>query len=360
MHPANVTLEQLGLSTESGGLAADYISMDEHEAVRHVRKFWGLHTKARRLATEKDDTFALEDEAGAKFVLKVSNPSEDENEIDFEVSLLQHVAADGSVPVPALLPSWDGETLVTFVDEAAQLRRARIMNLAPGIPLDSTGSNPAEREKVGEVLARLRGATASFSHPAEHRLLVWDVRHLSALHPLLDEVPTLWQRDLLEEGLSRFEGIKGRLEGLRSHVLHNDFSKSNIFVEHGHPDFVRSIIDFGDAVHTAIAVDVSTALLNQLPRNARDDAGGDIFGAGRDLLRGYLRYADLTDEELSLIPHLVMSRVVSRALITIHRAALFPSNSTYILRNTEQGWNQLKWFLARSEEEVSQTLMQNV
>ncbi|WP_395405546.1 phosphotransferase [Arthrobacter sp. UC242_113] len=333
--------------------------MDEHEAVRHVRQLWGLHTKARRLATEKDDTFALEDEAGSKFVVKVSNPSEDESEIGFEVSLLQHVAAEGSVPVPALLPSWDGETLVTFLDDAGQLRRARIMSLIPGIALDSTDSSPVEREKVGEVLARLRGATASFSHPAEHRLLVWDVRHAGALNPLLDEVRIPWQRELLEEGLGRFADIAGRLEGLRSQVLHNDFSKSNIFVEHGHPDFVRGIIDFGDAVHTAIAVDVSTALLNQLPRFATDEPAFDLFGPGRDLLRGYLRHADLTPEEFSIIPHLVMGRVVSRALITLHRAALFPGNSTYILRNTEQGWNQLKWFLARSPEQVSQTLMGN-
>jgi Ser/Thr protein kinase RdoA (MazF antagonist) len=63
--------------------------------------------------------------------------------------------------------------------------------------------------------------------------------------------------------------------------------------------------------------------------------------------------ADLTDEELSLIPHLVMGRIVARTLLTIWRASLFPENSTYILRNTEQGWSQLNWFLSRSADEVS-------
>ena len=33
-----------------------------------------------------------------------------------------------------------------------------------------------------------------------------------------------------------------------------------------------------------------------------------------------------------------MGRVVARALITLYRAAEMPHNSTYILRNTEQGW----------------------
>jgi len=74
-------------------------------------------------------------------------------------------------------------------------------------------------------------------------------------------------------------------------------------------------------------------------------------------LRGYLRVADLTDEELSLLPHLVMARVVARALLTIWRARLFPDNAPYIMRNTDQGWQQLAWFMARSMDRISNEFM---
>src|SRR5690606_2961075 len=139
----------------------------------------------------------------------------------------------------------------------------------------------------------------------------------------------------------------------RFQVLHNDFSRSNIVVDHDSPHFVTGIIDFGDAVRTAIAIDVSTALLNQLPSFNRPD----LFMEGRDLLRGYLRIADLQEEELLLIPHLVMARVIARALLTTWRAAKFPENQTYILRNTGQGWAQMEWFLERSIDEVSEQLV---
>lgn len=75
------------------------------------------------------------------------------------------------------------------------------------------------------------------------------------------------------------------------------------------------------------------------------------------MLRGYLRSADLTEAELALIPHLVMGRVVARALITLHRASLIPGNTTYILRNTEPGWGQLAWFLDRTPDEISSTFL---
>jgi hydroxylysine kinase len=51
-----------------------------------------------------------------------------------------------------------------------------------------------------------------------------------------------------------------------------------------------------------------------------------------------------------------MARIITRALLTLWRAKLFPGNERYIMRNTEQGWHQLNWFLARSSEQVSDIL----
>jgi Ser/Thr protein kinase RdoA (MazF antagonist) len=83
---------------------------------------------------------------------------------------------------------------------------------------------------------------------------------------------------------------------------------------------------------------------------------GDVFADGRDVLDGYRSRADLSPAELRLIPHLVMARVVARALISTHRAAQFPANAPYLLRNTEPGWAQLGWFLDHSMAEVSECL----
>jgi Ser/Thr protein kinase RdoA (MazF antagonist) len=189
---------------------------------------------------------------------------------------------------------------------------------------------------------------AGFRHPADRRRCAWDLTHLPDLEPLLNP-----QRDLLRAGFERYMTVVApHVPRLRRQVLHNDFSKSNIIVDHHDPAFVQGIIDFGDTVHTAIAIDVSTALLNQLPRVEADD----LFADARDVLRGYLRHADLTEQELELLPHLVMGRVIARALITLYRAAEMPHNRTYILRNTEPGWAQLAWFMARDPREISEQL----
>lgn len=338
---------------DAGGLAGDYTVAEEREALAILSRLYGHTGTLARFSTEKDDTFRVTTPEGERFILKIANPNETEDELDFLNSLMAHASlADPGLRLPQVLPSMTGGFLPRINDAVGQDRFVRLMTYLDGKPLDSTTSTAGGRTKIGVVLARLRLATAGFQHPAENRVLAWDVQHLASLEGLLAYVQDSQQRTSLSKGLERFLAIEPRLKACRRQVLHNDFSRSNIVVDHEDPAFITGIIDFGDSVKTAIAIDVATALLNQLPRQPRDD----LFADGRDVLTGYLQVTELTEEELRLIPHLVMARVVARALLTLWRATLFPRNQTYILRNTEQGWHQLDWFLSRSIDQVSDEL----
>lgn len=297
--------------------------------------------------------------AGDRFILKVSHPAEDASDIDLELSAMRHVEmADAALPVPRVVPSTSGVALVDLRDRTSAPRKARLLTYIEGTVLDSTDTTPREREKIGETLAKLSLALADFRHPAELRRYIWDVANLPALAPLLTDVADPGQHALLSRGLERFHAIVlPRIAGLRRQVVHNDFSRSNLIVDHDAPSFVVGVIDFGDVVNTAVAVDVSTALLNQLPRHVATPEE-DMFRDARDVLRGYLATADLIDEELSVIPHLVMGRVIARALISLYRARIVPGNAPYILRNTDQGWAQLRWFLDRPADDISGLLFQ--
>ncbi|MET0707617.1 MAG: phosphotransferase [Tardiphaga sp.] len=340
----------IGPSALRGGLAASYVNMTEAEAVDLARARYGIEGRAVRLATEKDDTFRISPASGPRFILKVANPQENIPEIDLQVQLLEHVAANApELPVPRVIPDIGGERLFAYQDAAGQVRPVRMMSYLDGQPLSEVPSTVAGRQQIGRLLARLRLALADFSHPADSRVLAWDIKHLLSLESLLGEVAEPGQRRQLAAGLERFATIEGRLAGTRMQVLHNDFSQSNIVVDAALPGFVSGVIDFGDAVRTSIAIDVSTALLGQRPGLS----DGDFFGHGRDLLEGYLGVADLTAEELSLIPHLVMGRVVARALLSIALANAVPANAAYVTRFTHQCWPQLDWFLSRSADDVS-------
>lgn len=339
-----------------GGLATGHIVMDDAEATDVVERVYGVSGVLTRVATEKDDSFRVSVDGNPRYVVKIANPHDPPEELDFQLSLLRRVAEiDPSIPVPHVIPALDGSYAPVITDRAGQVREVWLITHMRGHLLDHIETEPHEREKIGEVLAKLRYATAGYSHPAQDHVLAWDVKHIMTMAPMLQHVTVPRQRELIAAGLERLAGMQSRIQALRTQVLHNDFSRSNLLGDHDDPEFLTGVIDFGDSVRTAIAIDVSTALVNQLPRDAAENPVDDLFAQGRDLLRGYLRLADLDREELWLLPHLTMARAVARALITIRRAELFPHNRTYILRNTEPGWAQLEWFMARSIDEISAT-----
>ncbi|MDX5627599.1 MULTISPECIES: phosphotransferase [unclassified Brenneria] len=350
--------DDIDIAADDSGLTTGFISMSDDEALQLARAHFGIEGRVRRLATEKDDTFRLTDTHGRQYILKVANPAEPADEIQLQTALLNFLRqTDDRLPVPAPIADVQDNMMVRITDAAGQRRYARLLTYLAGTPLDSVEASPRQREKVGEALARLRLAMARFEHPAARRTLLWDVKNLANLRPLLASVENKQQQQLLERGMARFLHLSERIRSLPCQVLHNDFSRSNIIVDAGRPDFVTGIIDFGDTVYTAVAIDVATALLNQLPRDAAANPPDDLFADGRDLLRGYLRLAPLSREELALLPHLVMGRAIARALITQWRARRFPDNARYVLRNTEPGWGQLAWLLARSSDELSTTFM---
>jgi Ser/Thr protein kinase RdoA (MazF antagonist) len=336
-----------------GGLAASYTNMTEAEAVDLARTRFGIEGRPTRFATEKDDTFRIAPASGPRFVLKVANPTEDFAEIDLQVQVLDHVAARApDLPIPRIIPNDRGERQFNYLDEAGQRRQVRMMSYLEGQPLSEVPSNASGRIEIGKLLARLRLALADFSHAADSRVVAWDVKNLLSLHELLGGIADAEQRRKVETALQRFAAIEGQLRQCRTQVLHNDFTRSNVMVDPALPGFVSGIIDFGDTVRTAIAIDVSTAMLNQLPAHM----DGDVFAGGRDLLNGYLPIADLTSQELGLIPHLVLSRLAARILLSTAMASRVPSVAAYVLRNNEQSWGQIDWFLDRSMDEVSDQL----
>jgi hydroxylysine kinase len=334
----------------AGGLQTSCAPLGSDDAAQLLLQSYGLQGRLKRLATEKDDTFHVITLLGDQYTLKIANPGEDPAAVDLQDAILRHIAnRDPGLPVPRAIADRSGLTISHYAAPDQSLRLARLLSFIPGTPLDVTPSTAANREKIGAILARLRHATAGFSHPAENRVLAWDVQHLPHLAPLLDQVGNPRQRALLAAGLDRFAPTALQISGLRHQVLHNDFSKSNLIVDPREPDFVTGIIDFGDTLKTAIAIDVSTAMLNQLPATPDEP----MLDAAMDLLRGYLVHADLTAPELRALPHLIMGRIIARALITLARARLFPENSIYILRNTPQCWHQLEWFLDHDADQLS-------
>ncbi|GAB1480897.1 phosphotransferase [Paracoccaceae bacterium] len=325
-----------------GLLAAPSPDMTEAEAVLLAEQHFGVTGTFRRLTSERDLNFHIATKADG-YVLKLANRAEPAAVTDFQTRALIHLEGKG-LPVPQVIRSLGGATGVDL--PAGHLR---LLTYLEGTPLHLTPGSAAQRRAMGQMAARLARAMADFSHPAADHVLQWDIRQAAGLRPLLPDVPADL-RALAEATLDEFETIAApALPGLRWQVVHNDLNPHNILAAPDNPDRIAGILDFGDMVRTVLVCDLAVAASYQVDPAAALTSLADFAGA-------WAAVYPLQPEEARLIPLLTRTRWLTTLAIASHRAARWPENAPYILRNVPAARAGLLAFADIPREMAADTL----
>jgi hydroxylysine kinase len=288
---------------------------------RHLRDHWGLTGSLVPLASERDQNHRLET-AGGQYTVKLANPAEPAGVTGCQTLALVHCAAVApDLPVPRVVPTRGGAHLARTPDGIL-----RVLTWCPGVTLAQLPPGPALAARIGRALGRLDVALAGFQHPASDHSLLWDIRNAADLAPLIPSLP----EDLVpvaDRFLGRFATeIAPALAGCPRQVIHGDFNPHNLLADPGDPTRLTGIIDFGDMTlsHRICDLAVAASYLAGFP---------DPVPQLAQLVAGYRAECDLTAAELALLPDLITARLITTLTITAWRAARYPENAAYILRN---------------------------
>lgn len=280
---------------------------------------WGLSGQLTPLTSERDLNYRVAT-GGQGYVLKLANPAEPAAVTDFQTRALLHLEGAG-LPVPQVIRTRDGATTVDLPEG-----RLRLLSYLEGLPLHMAPRSAAQRRAMGGLAARLARAMAVFSHPAADHVLQWDIRQAAGLAPLLPDVEPAF-RPLCAAVLDRFNAEAApALPALRWQVVHNDLNPHNILVAPDDPDRIAGILDFGDMVQTALVCDLAVAASYQV------DAAAPLASLAEFVAAWHADYP-LTAVEARLVPLLTQVRWLTTLAIASHRAARWPENAPYILRN---------------------------
>jgi len=290
-----------------------------------VREHYGIAVRAERLTGERDENFRLRNDHGADYVLKVSSPAESGEIASLQIAALRHLElTDPALPCPRLARSKAGQVQIRVTSTEHGARTAFLCSFLPGRLLFGSTRSPEQQAACGRLLARLGHALRSFEHAASRRELVWDLRQLPGLRQVCAEVPELMHAQFIAGFLERFASkISPRLSVLRRQFVHNDFNARNILVDPADEARITGVIDFGDAVHTALIADVAVGVIGQLatPENADD--------AIHEFVRAYGEVEPLTTEELTILPWLIAGRIVQNVVMTSWHRAHNPSSGHF-------------------------------
>ena len=282
---------------------------------------WGLTGTLHPLTSERDQNHRL-DTASASFILKLANPAEPAALTAFQTEALLHCAAQApDLPTPRVIPARDGRTIIPTLDGAL-----RLFSWLPGTPLAHLPRTTGLARSIGNALGQLDAVLASFQHPAADHHLLWDIRNAHDLTPLIPALPEDL-RPRITAALARFTGQTApALATLPRQVIHGDFNPHNLLADPGNPTRLTGILDFGDMTLSHRICDLAVAasyLIDPV----------DPPSLLIPLTQAYHQANPLTESELRLLPDLITARLVTTLVISAWRAARYPENAPYILRN---------------------------
>lgn len=299
-------------------------------------RYFGVTASMSRLGGERDTNFHVHADDGREYVLKFSSASEEAAITNLSTAALLHIEQrDPGVPVQRVIAALDGSYELSLPVGAGAPLITRLFSYLQGEPLYRVARGRLQRVAAAQFLARLDVALADFTHPAAaaHELL-WDIKHLSRLMPLVDAIADPTQRATVDRVFERHaRDVLPRLANLRAQVVHNDLNPHNLLVDSKDHSQVTGILDFGDIVYTPLINDLAIACSYQI--NLGD---GDALSTVAEFVAAYHSVLPLRADELDLLFDLIAERLTTTVVITNWRAQRYPENRDYILKNNPSAW----------------------
>ena len=328
------------LLTESG-LGSSREPVDVMMVGSILERSYDLTGRLQPLPTEKDDTFRLTTES-TDHLVKVSSPDEAQSVVGLQTAAMRFLEdAAPELPIQRVKLTVEGSDHVVL-ETAGRVRVMRVFDFVEGALWAQTSPDVEQLAKVGEILGRVDVALTGFAHPADRRGLAWNLRHFHDLTGLVEHTPNAAHRQLADKVFRLFEAaIVPRLNDLETQVIHGDYSPYNVVVDEGNDDFVVGVIDFGDAMRSAVIFDPAVALANLVGR-APDQPWQDACA----FVAGYERARPIKDRELPLLPVAALARLTLRALIANWRAGRVPERRDYLLAHAKDDWTNVERSMA--------------
>lgn len=290
------------------------------DAERVAREVYGYTVIASSLPSERDQNFVLDSVVGEKFVLKIAKSDEERSVLELQNAVLMHVAKHARrLAVPRVLATRAGDEIVTVRDARGQPHLVRLMSWLDGeVLVDVQPHTDPLLKSLGAAVAELDSALQGFSHPAMHRELHWDVKYAARA---LVHVPLLpvGQQAIVRQFMDAWRAIDW--SSLRRGMIHGDANDYNVLVMDGN---VAGFLDFGDAVHSAVACDLAIALAYAMLDKQ------DPLAVAALMIAAYHRRFPLTSAEVDALYPLITARLCMSVCYAAYNARA-KSGDTYQL-----------------------------
>ena len=132
--------------------------ISNQKAVAFIQQHYGIRCTAEDLYSERDQNFYIISENGCEYVLKVSNPAEDQSALRMQIDCTEYISdKDKDLNIPLTIKSTSGEDIITL-DRDGSTYYARMVTFVSGIFLKDYAQSEDMLFNLGAFMARLSRA----------------------------------------------------------------------------------------------------------------------------------------------------------------------------------------------------------
>lgn len=308
------------------------------EIAKHI---FGIEGGAARLAGENDVNFHIKSVAGHNYILKISHPDDEINNIVLQNDILQMLQAESRrFHYPQLHLTLTGELLgMVLHHDGSSI--VRLFSYTPGVIFaDAIDHSPRLLEQLGNQVGHLSQALSHFHHPAANRYLKWDLMQSVWVEEHIQQIENVDDQSCVEYFLQKYKTeVMPVLPRLRQSVIHGDINDYNVLVSTSSDgkEYVSGFIDFGDAHATAticeLAIAVTYAILNK----------PDPLKAAAHVIKGYHAVFPVQEDEIDILFYLIGIRLCVSVVNSAIRKKENPSDA-YLVVSERAAWELLHQF----------------
>ena len=159
-------------------MGSDFLSIKitEVQAAQIALELYGLQGQISSLPGELDFNFRIASDSET-FLMKISRPYFDNEYIEFQQELLNHVGTNNSLPdSPRLIQDLHGNQLSEIKDDSGLRRKVRLISWIEGRLWSEV--NPISHQllySLGVKAGSLTNSLKNFDHPMARRAFEWDL-----------------------------------------------------------------------------------------------------------------------------------------------------------------------------------------
>jgi len=334
---------------EYQGLAPSLVSVKNI-----LSEYYNLEGECVLLPGEIDFNYKVKTANNSQYILKISPFYADQTFFDFQEKLLLYLDQNKKIlHYPKIIPTTDGTTTLKIIQDENKIHFVRLLTWIDGVLWSSYGPKTSQlRYFLGQVAGEVTNAIQNFDHKYAFRNFDWQLdgaewteNHLDLFDQNQNQIVLYFQ--------NKFDATKNKRNTLRKGVIHNDVNDNNILVNATKSPVEIAIIDYGDAVYSALINDLAvtaTYAIMDVP---------DPLSAAAEIIRGYHTSFPLKEEE---IIHLYML-IGMRLVLSVTKSAINKTkdpNNTYLQISEKPAWQLLETWYELDENLVHYTFRKSI